>query len=232
MHTNRLLWWGWFLLLPLSSCQCLEQPPGERWSFPGADIGGEVATDIVERPETGLGVVEPVRCSDALNDRTDLVVDEQGTPWVGYHRYSGPACNRTSLVVTRRTSEGEWIRESLEPHEGIFSVKVTEPTRPVAVYPNPRVGRFRAALREGDDDWSLTNLDLDGERVGPRDGFDLATDGRRLFATFAANGAPRVRLFTYDTASDEPRWRTRDALEVDNPQAALSQGWRAAETQL
>ncbi len=225
--------WGWLLLLlPLSSCQCLEQTSGQPWTLGVSPDTGEADVSIPPSPDGSSGVVQPVECSEALNDRSDLVVDERGTPWIGYHQYSGPSCERTSLVVARGTPEGDWTREALERHKGIFSVKIIEPSRPVAVYPNPRLGLFRSAMRDGPDDWAFTNLDLGRTRVGPRDGFDLATDGRRFFATFAENQGERVQLFIYDTEADSPRWRSRASLEVPDPRAALSQGLRADDDYL
>ncbi len=172
--------------------------------------------------------IMPVECTErAQTDRTSLVIDDEGTLWLGHHRYEGPDCEHSTLVVNRKRLRGRWVREDIQPHEGIFALSIIERDRPIVVYPDPPDGSFKVAHRFGDRDWRFHPYDLEGHHVGRWDGFDLTNDGRRFFVSFAGDGASQLRLFSYDTQAADPSWQTRRSLSVHDPQAAMERGLRA-----
>lgn len=242
------------MFLPLSSCTCVDEGeygwefaepdtftftngPDTEFNYPDEwrDVG-----DIEEPPDVADGwevepdtdpwkpdEVEPNVCEQALNDRTSIVVDDNGTMWLGYHKYRGRNCEHSTLVVSRKRLNGRWVREDIQPHEGIFAVSMIESNRPIAVYPDSVDGEFVAAHRKGPGDWRPNNFDVGGHFVDDGDGFDVTEDGRRFYVTFAEDNAPEVRLYTYDTDNKRAGWRTLRALDARDPRAAMERGLRA-----
>lgn len=211
----------------------------------GLDIGPETDTDtgIVRDTSDTLDVrdvedtgdteeweqedVLPVVCEDARNDRTSMVIDDRGTIWLGYHRYTGQNCQNSTLVVAHRPVGGQWSEERIQAHQGIFAVETIEPDRPIVAYPDAPQGTFEAARRQGPGQWKTHQFNVGSHRVTNRDGFDVTHDGRRFYVTFAADNAPQVRLYEYDTQAQNAGWESLDSLEARDPQAALERGLRA-----
>lgn len=171
--------------------------------------------------------VLPVVCEAAKNDRTSMIIDERGTIWLGYHRLEGRNCNRSTLVVAHKPVGGQWEEEYIQRHEGIFAVEAMRPGRPLVVYPDARQGTFEAAQRRGSGQWSTHQFNVGSHRVTRNDGFDLAHDGQTFWVTFAADDAPRVRLFSRKAGQSNRSWRAKNSLKAEDPQAALERGLRA-----
>ncbi|MFB6351913.1 MAG: hypothetical protein ABEN55_18260 [Bradymonadaceae bacterium] len=228
----RYLKTPWVLLLfvwPLANCQCSDQIE-YGWDLGHepdavADIGPDTEPDVdVWEPENVL----PEICkSDARNDRTSLVVDDNGTLWLGFHKYAGENCQNSTLVVYHKRLGGRWVREDIQPHEGIFGLSIIDSNRPIAVFPDPSDGTFKAAHRRGDREWTFHEFDLGNHRVTRRDGFDVTEDGDRFFVTFAEDDGTEVRLYTSDPSTGNSRWKSRRSLEVPDPRAAMERGLRA-----
>ena len=244
------------LILPFSGCNCADTYD-YGWELrandtlvtdSGADISSDTSPDIrpvdvrdvtdtfvpVDVSDTLPDIdtwrpdeVEPEVCEEAKNDRTSIVVDDKGTMWLGYHKYRGQGCRNSTLVVAHRRVAGRWVREDIQPHEGIFAVSTIDTNRPIAVYPDAAQGTFKAAHREGFRRWRFHDFDVGAHRVDRRDGFDVTEDGEQFFVTFAEDEAPKVRLYSYDTTAGNPQWKSRAPLRVRDPQAAMERGLRA-----
>lgn len=259
MPTRRLLV-RWLLpavvvVLPFSGCQCTDQIESEPWAFGGPDAYN---TELLGPPPVDSGdppgdtddpgdisidawqpedVVSDVQCEDALNDRTSLIVDDEGTTWVGFHKYRSSDCDgRPTLVVARKPVGGTWVEEDIQPHTGIFGLSSIDPGRPVVVYPDPRnrrrtevagSGTFRAAHRRGFENWEVHEFNIGDHVVGPRDGFDVTEDGDSFWVTFARDDGQMVRLYEGDSTQASPNWRQRSPLPIPEPQPALARGLRA-----
>jgi hypothetical protein len=169
-----------------------------------------------------------VPCTESeLNDRTSLAIDDNGTLWLGHHKFQRPDCSNPTLVVNRKRLEGRWVREDIQPHEGIFGLSIIDDNRPIAVFPDRRDGTFEAVHRRGNRDWEFHTFDIGSHRVRRGDGFDVTNDGERFFVTFAGNNAPQVRLFSAEAGNGAPDWESRRSLFVEDPSAAMERGLRA-----
>ena len=178
-------------------------------------------------------VIDEIECDEALNDRTSMAIDSEGTVWFGYHRFEGPdddPCQRSILVLAHRRVGEEWKFRELERHRGLFAIEVIEPGRPVVVYPDledRQNDQFEAWMRRRDGTFDRHVFDISPGRIDQYSGFDLTQDGRRFFVTFAPYLGSEVLLFSYDTAADNPTWTSRRNLQAENPSAAYERGLRA-----
>lgn len=253
-RSMRWLLPAFVVLLPFAGCQCSDEVPAGPWSFDGPDaLGPDVddpppPEDTDDFPPEDVGditidawqpedVVSDVKCENALDDRTSLIVDREGTTWVAFHKYRSDDCEgRPTLVVARKPVGGTWVEEDIQPHAGIFGINSIEPGNPVVVYPdarNPRrtsqtgSGTFRAAHREGPRDWRVRELDIGNQVVETGDGFDVTEDGDSFWATFAKDNGQMVRLYEYDTTAPNAEWNGRNPLPIADPRPAVARGLRA-----
>lgn len=242
-------------LLSFSNCRCADQRSYDDWEFERRDTTSDDRFDAISTfPPEDVGPVDTgsldvadgredtnkwqpeevlpeIECRDALNDRTSLIVDSDGTLWLGYHHFRGENCRNPTLVVAHKRVGGEWVEEDLQPHNDIFGLSTINPGRPIAVYPDTDAGTFKASHRMGDQDWRTHVFDIGDREVQTGDGFDVTQDGTSFWVTFAGDGASEVNLFEYDLSSaSRSRWTERAPLEVEDPRAAMARGLRAGSS--
>ncbi|MBA2662365.1 MAG: hypothetical protein H0U74_08715 [Bradymonadaceae bacterium] len=145
----------------------------------------------------------------ALNDRTSLVVDEDGTMWLGYHSCPDRACSAAQLTVGRRPVGGSWSFENIQRHEGIFGLEVIDAEQPIVVYPDPFDNVLKVAMRQGRNRWDIESLPVRG---GGYDGFDVTRDRARFYVSFASRLSSTVEFFAYNTADNNALWRRLPSL--------------------
>ncbi|MGM0557592.1 MAG: hypothetical protein ACQEVA_14510 [Myxococcota bacterium] len=168
---------------------------------------------------------EDVPFEHALTDRTELVIDDDGTFWIAFHTCETRSCQNATLSVARRPVGGDWTIEDIEQHRGIFGIEVIEPGRPLVVFTQSRDNSFKAATRVGDRAWEVRRLPV--SRGGRGDGFDLTQDGERFYVSFAADGASEVELFSKEANTLPGAFTRRTSLQAEDPQAAMGRGLRA-----
>jgi hypothetical protein len=169
---------------------------------------------------------EDVPFEHALTDRTEMVIDDDGTFWIAFHSCDQPSCENATLSVARRPVGGDWTFEDIEPHRGIFGIDVIEPGRPLVVFPQQRDASLKAATRVGASSWEIRRLPV-RRSVGRGSGFDLTQDGQRFYVTYADEGAPEVELFSKAANTSPGAFVRRDSLQAQDPQAAMGRGLRA-----
>lgn len=158
----------------------------------------------------------------ALNDRTSLVVDDDGTMWLGYHSCADTFCSTPRLTVARRPVGQSWDRKSIQAHSGIFGLEVINPEEPIAVYPDPADNYLKVAHRTAGA-WNVESLDIRG---GGDDGFDVTRDRARFYVSFAHRLTSTVDFLVYNTAATAPRWQRLPQLQQAYS-AAFERGLRA-----
>ncbi len=175
---------------------------------------GEWTTEVVD---TNFSLTH------ALNDRTSLVVDDDGTMWLGYHSCTDMFCNTPNLTIARRPVTRGWTRKTVQEHEGIFGLEVINPEEPIAVYPDPADNYLKVAQRNSTGSWNVESLGLRG---GGNDGFDVTRDRARFYVSFAHRLTSTVDFLVYNTASVAPRWQQLPQL-AEAYSAAFERGLRA-----
>lgn len=212
-------------IVAASSCQCDDEHDG--WDFyedAGTEVDAATFEDVALLPETDAGwqpeeVVPEVPIDHALNERTALTVDANGTVFLGFHRCREASCRDTELVVARRARESRrWTYETIKRQQGTFGIAVAIPEEVVAAFLDPLDNTFKVARRTGADEWELRTLGV--RRTGPADGLDLAPDGERLFVTFANTRGDPVSLF----ALADGEWRQLESLDIGDASAAYERG--------
>lgn len=168
---------------------------------------------------------EDVPFEHAWEDRTELVIDDEGTFWIAFHSCDTRSCENAQLSVARRPVGGDWTIEDIEKHKGIFGIEVIEAGRPLVVYTQSRDNSFKAATRVANNAWEIRRLPIRRSAQGA--GFDLTQDGERFYVTYAADGAPEVELFSKAAGTPPGAFIRRNALQADDPQAAMGRGLRA-----
>lgn len=200
-----------------------EDPEDWDWAFPDP----EIEPDPPEWEETEWRsevVAEGLPRSFALNDRTSVVVDRQGTVWLGYHRCADRFCADPELVVARRPVGGSWSYETIDRHEGLFGLSVIHANEPLAVYVDAPDQSLALAQRRAEGGWLIDRL-AEG-RVSAADGFDITHDRARFYLSYAQEGEDRVEFYSYNTASPTPLWRRlRDLSPATS--AAFDEGLKA-----
>ncbi len=161
--------------------------------------------------------------SHALNDRTSIVVDDDGTMWLGYHSCSDMFCSKPELTVARRPVGQGWDRKNVQSHSGIFGLEVINPEEPIAVYPDPNDNYLKVAQRTAAGAWNVESLDIRG---GGDDGFDVTRDRARFYVSFANRLTSTVDFLVYNTASAAPRWQRLPQL-TEAYSAAFERGLSA-----
>lgn len=224
------------VLLSLSGCQCADDNPGwelyEDFGFeddlasPVEDMPPDATPDVVVLPENDAGwtpeEIEPdVPIEHALNERTSLAVDRNGTIYLGYHRCEDPSCSRVFLTVGRKPRGGDWTFERVKRQRGTFGIEVTNPEEVVAAFLDPTDNTFKVSRRLGADDWEFRTLGV--RRTGPSDGLDLTPDSDRMFVTFANERGDPVALYVLS----QGEWSAQPTLDIGDASAAYERGLKA-----
>lgn len=193
------------------------------WAFPDDDIEPDPVDweDTEWETET---IDEGVPRAFADDDRTSVIVDREGTVWLGYHRCQTPDCSDPRLVVGHRhLDDDQWNWESIEGHTGLFGLESINAGEPIAVYLDAERNELKAAMRQGEDDWYIETLPADG--VSGSDGFDVSRDETRFYVSHASHSQEKIDFLTYDTASEAPFWRRLEPIESARS-AAFERGLR------
>lgn len=203
-------------------------PPIDDDIYTLPDIVEEVIEEEIVDPrewEEGEWTTETVASdfpfSQVLNERTSLVVDPQGTMWLGYHACNDRSCSNPRLVIARKAIDGAWTHESVQNHRGLFALTVIRSEEPIVAYVDDQDQSFKVAMRRGRNDWQIQRLDV--ERAGAFDGFDITRDRGRYYVSFASGESSSVDFFVYDVAASQPRWRRLPSLD-EAYSAALERG--------
>lgn len=201
-----------------------EDPEDWDWAFPDPEI--EPDPPDWEETEWTLEIIEDgIPRSFADDDRTDVLVDRQGTVWLGYHRCETPQCTNPQLVVGhRKVGDSDFVWERIDNHSGLFGIEIIQADRPIVIYMDTVRGKLKAATREGKNRWLIDELPVDD--VGSFDGFDLARDRARYYVSHASYDRENIQFFTYNTASPAPYWRKLPPIE-NARSAAYERGLRA-----
>lgn len=215
-------------LLTVSSCTCSD--PNEGWQFQedfelppppvvipdiGADVDFALPPDADWVPEE---IVENVPLSHALNERTSLAVDANGTVYLGFHRCTTRDCNDVDLVIARRARGRDWTFETVKPQRGTFGIEVANPEEVVAAFLDPTDNTFKVARRLAPGDFEFRTMGV--RRTGISDGLDITPDGERMFVTFANERGDPVSLFVLAQGD----WRGLQSLDIGDASAAYERG--------
>ena len=198
---------------------------------PGLDLGFTIPDATIDPPDEGgavldLGwmpepVVPSVPAQRALNDRTALAVDDDGTIWLGYHACNNPNCSDVDLALAYKERGGVWQFERVKPQDGTFGIDVAIAGQPVSAFLDPTDDTFKAAVRVAPNQYEFHTFPV--ARTSVSDGLDIARDGDRVFITFANTQGDPVSLFVYSRGE----YRPLANLDIGNAQAALERGLRA-----
>lgn len=227
-----------FLALP--SCDCSGEHDSnwvldDEWPFEEEDAGqldaegaedSEEESDAAWQPEE----VEPsVPDSHALTDRTSIVVDPEGTLWLGYHHCNDLTCSQPMLRVMHKAVGSDWKSEDIGIHDGIFGLEIIKPGEPIIAYPDSFERVYRVSMRSSDGAWR--DHDFPVERAGNLryDGFDITANNQSYYISLAPDEASKVSLFRYTPDDAQPTWREMSPLVLPDPQAAMERGLRADE---
>ncbi len=178
------------------------------------DLGGP-AVDMGWVPEE---VVPDVSFQRALNDRTSLAVDDDGTIWLAYHSCPTQQCLDVQLSMAYKRRGGVWQFEDIKRQDGTFGVNVAVPNEPIVAFLDPTDNTFKAARRVADGEYEFHRFPV--TRTGVSDGFDLTPDGERMFFTYANTQGDPVRLFVFSRGE----YLSLPNLDIGNAQAALERG--------
>lgn len=193
------------------------------WAFPDPSLDPDPPDWEETRWDTEV-LSDEIPRSFAYDDRTSVIVDRQGTVWVGYHRCSDSSCSNPDLVVGHRHYDTEsWQWETIEPHTGLFGLQVIEAGQPIAVYLDGQSRQLKAATRQPDGQWRIEVLPV-GD-VAPFDGFDVSRDAARYFVSHASQERREIQFLTYNTAAEFPFWRRLQSMESARS-AAYERGLR------
>ena len=213
-------------LIAASGCQCADSDPG--WAlYEDFGFGVDVGPDLPLAPDMGMlpdpprepeEIAVDVPLSHALNERTALAVDEQGTVYLGYHACRTRACEQVDLTLGRRARGGDWTFETVKEQRGTFGIDVAVPEEVVAAFLDPTDNTFKVARRLGVDAWEFRALGV--RRTGPSDGLDITADAERMFVTFANERGDPVSLF----AMEDGVWRAAPTLDIGHASAAYERG--------
>lgn len=194
------------------------------WAFPDPEIEPD-PPKWEETRWTAEVIEEGIPRFFADNDRTDVMVDRQGTVWLGYHRCETSQCLNPQLIVGhRRVGESDFIWEHIDSHSGLFGLEIIEADRPIVIYMDGAQGKLKAASREGSNRWLIEELPV--QSVGSFDGFDVSRDRARYYVSHASQERRNIQFFTYNTASPAPYWRRLPPIE-NASSAAYERGLRA-----
>lgn len=233
MKTRNALTIGLLLTSIATSCRCGDEHPG--WQlYEDVSLREDVANveDLtvvedfgVDLPaETDAGwqpeeVVEDVPIDHALNERTSLAVDDDGTLFLGYHRCVDENCGEVDLVVARRArGASRFTHETVKRQRGTFGIAVANPEEVVAAFLDPTDNTFKVSRRLGPNEWEFRALGV--RRTGVSDGLDLAPDADRMFVTFANERGDPVSLFVLA----QEQWRALASLDIGEASAAYERG--------
>lgn len=233
-------------------CQCYEDP--ERgWEFrqpvDGAafDVPLDTEPDLVDTRDTfdvppdvvdvdvedaidPDGFSPPTNVIDNSNcgGRTSLVVDSNGTEWIGFHRSDSQSCDDQMVTVAHhRSGSRQWQFEEIAEQYYLQVLAVNEPDRPIVVYPGANEGgEFRVSRRRPNGSWREYTLPVSTSVLGSP-GFDTAADEDHYYVSFAGDQSTRVEFFAFDTTAPGRGWERRGALFRSDPRAALERGLRA-----
>lgn len=189
-----------------------DEPDADRQIEPDDSTPSLVETDEVE---------PAIPIEQALNERTALATDPEGTIWLGYHSCPTNECSDPVLTLASKPLGQDWRRESVISQRGTFGIEVTSTGEVIAAFLDPGDFTFKTARRLGPD--QFTFFDLPVRRGGRADGLDLAPDSGRMFVTFAGENDAPVRLFVFN----DGQWSGRKTLEIRDASAALERGLRA-----
>lgn len=215
------------LAATLSNCTCSDPNPG--WEF-AEDFGltepdppiedMPVSEDFEQPPDMWepTEVVSNIPLSHALNERTSLAVDQNGTLYLGYHSCTSRDCADVDLVIARRPRGGDWTHETVKPQRGTFGIEVANPEEVVAAFLDPIDNTFKVARRLAPNDFELRTLGV--RRTGISDGLDITPDGERMFVTFANERGDPVGLFVLA----QGEWRGLQNLDIGDASAAYERG--------
>lgn len=220
------------LFFCFSSCTCADEHGPwdlvEPYGDAGVDVSESVdstftldlADDVPPPPDEWVPdeVVTDVPMSHALNERTSLTVDANGTLFLGYHACHNARCSNPSLVIARRQRGGEWTHETVKSQRGTFGIAVSQPEHPIAAFLDPTDNTFKVARRDAPNRYDIRTLGV--RRTGVSDGLDLTPDAGRMFVTFANERGDPVSLFVHAQGS----WRALENLDIADASAAYERG--------
>lgn len=201
-----------------------EDPTDWDWAFPDPEI--EPEPPQWEETEWEIEVVaENIPRSFASDDRTSVIVDRQGTVWLGYHRCEDPFCMEPSELVVghRRVGQTTFTWERIEAHSGLFGLAVIDANEPIVIYLHQQSRELRAALRQPNGRWLIEALPV--ESADAFDGFDVSRDRARFYVSHASHSRRRIEFFEYNTAAPVPLWRRLQPRE-NARSAAYERGLR------
>jgi hypothetical protein len=223
--------------LTVSGCTCADDNPGwelyEDFGFeddlgaPIQDMAPDTTPDVTVLPENDAGwtpeQIEPdIPIEHALNERTSLAVDQNGTVFLGYHRCATRDCSRVFLTVARKPRGGNWTFERVKRQRGTFGIEVANPEEVVAAFLDPTDNTFKVSRRLGANDWEFRTLGV--RRTGPSDGLDLTPDSDRMFVTFANERGDPVSLFVMS----QGEWSAQPKLDIGaDASAAYERGLKS-----
>ena len=193
------------------------------WAFPDE----EIEPDPPEWDETEWQVEvidDGIPRTFADNDRTSVIVDREGTVWLGYHRCDDPQCTDPMLVVGhRRANSEDWNWENIESHTGLFGLQAIHADEPLVIYLDGVNRELKAASREANGRWLIEALPVDD--ASRFDGFDVSRDRARFYVSHAFSDRNDIEFFTYNTAANNPFWRRLQPLNSASS-AAYERGLR------
>ncbi len=215
------------MAMMVSNCTCSDPNPG--WEFeedfeltspppPIEDM--PVSEDFTMPPDMWepIEVVTNVPLSHALNERTSLAVDSNGTLFLGYHACTSRDCSAVDLVIARRARGQDWTFETVKRQRGTFGIEVANPEEVVAAFLDPTDNTFKVARRLAANDYELRTLGV--RRTGVSDGLDITPDGERMFVTFANERGDPVSAFVLA----QGEWRALQNLDIGDASAAYERG--------
>lgn len=227
------------MLFASSSCQCSDNDPGwelyedvelrEDVGPPPADVGFDLPepVDMFDPPDEWVPeeIVENVPLTHALNERTSLAVDENGTIFLGYHACASQQCDEVYLTIARKARGRGWTYERVKRQEGTFGIDVARPEEVVAAFLDPTDNSFKVARRISPNQYEFRSFAV--RRTGRGDGLDIAHDADRMFATFANERGDPVSLFVLS----QNQWRGLETLDIGADASAAYERGLAADGQ-